>query len=80
MDLHPQMHEYKCWDCDKQFNTGHDWLNHMNSVHCENMYQCTVCTFSAPVESQIWLHVCMHSTRRYVCRVCDEKLSSDYVA
>ncbi len=32
-DLHPQICEYQCWDCDKQFNTDHDQLNHMNSVH-----------------------------------------------
>ena len=62
-DLHPQMREYQCWDCDKQFNTDHDRLNHMNSVHCKSVYQCTVCSFSAPVESQIQLHVCTHSAR-----------------
>ena len=48
----------------------------MNSVHCKSVYQCTVCSFSALVESQIQLHVCTHSARKYACRVCDEKLSS----
>ena len=75
-DLHPQMHEYQCWDCDKQFNTDHDQLNHMNSVHCESVYQYTVCLFSALVESQIQLHILTHSARKYPCQVCDEKLSS----
>ncbi len=75
-DMHPMVRKYECWDCTKRFHTDHDQLNHMNSVHCANIYHCTVCLFSAPVESQIHLHVCTHSTKKFACHVCDAQLSS----
>ena len=63
-DLHPDACKYGCWDCDKFFQTDHDHLNHMNLVHCDKVFQCTQCSFTATVESRIKSNVHTHSTKK----------------
>ena len=74
--MHLTAYKYEYWDCTKRFHTDHDRLNHMNSVHHSNIYHCTVCSFSALVESRICLLIRMHLSKKFTCHMCDAQLSS----
>ncbi len=61
-DIHPEQRPYGCWSCEKNFQTDHDQLNHMNAMHWVKAYKCTQYLYSASVESRILEYVCTHAT------------------
>ena len=75
-DIHLEQRPYGCWSCEKNFQTDHDWLNHMNAMHRVKAYKCTQCLYSASVESRILEHVCTHATQKFECASCEMKLST----
>ncbi len=50
---HPGACSYACWDCEKNFQTDHDRLNHMNAIHRTKRYHCTVCAYAATMEARM---------------------------
>ena len=75
-DIHPEQRPYGCWSCKKNFQTDHDWINHMNAMHWVKAYKCIQCSYSASVESRILEHVCTHTTQKFECASCEMKLST----
>ncbi len=75
-DIHPEQRPYGYWLCEKNFQTDHDWLNHMNAMHWVKAYKCTQCVYSTSVDSRILEHVHTHATQKFECALCEMKLST----
>ena len=75
-DIHPEQRPYGCWSCEKNFQTDHDQLNHMNAMHWAKAYKCTQCLYSTSVESRILEHVHTHAIQKFECASCEMKLST----
>ncbi len=74
--LHPDSQSYACWDCDKNFNTDHDHLNHMNSMHRSKAFRCKHCSYCAATESQMLGHARTHTLDKFKCTSCEVKLAT----
>ncbi len=73
-ELHLKACSYACWDCEKNFQTDHDRLNHMNAIHCIKGFRYTVCAYSAATEARMINHVRTHAVKKFECATCEVKL------
>ena len=73
-ELHPELRSYACWDCEKNFHTDHDRLNHMNAIHHTKGFRCTVCAYSATTEARMIDHVRTHAVKKFEFATCEVKL------
>ena len=74
--LHPDSQSYVCWDCDKNFNMDHDWLNHMNLIHRSKVFKCKQCSYSVATKSCMLGHARMHTPDKFECASCEVKLAT----
>ncbi len=74
-ELHLDTHSYTCWDCDKNFQTDHDRLNHMNTMHQVKGFRCTVYAYSAATEARMLDHIRTHAVKKFECTTCEVKLA-----
>ena len=75
-DNHPDSKSYACWDCEKNFQTYHDHTNHMNAIHWDKAFHCTVCAFTAAIEHKMLDDVCTHTSRKFECASCNMQLAT----
>ncbi len=88
-DNHPASKTYACWDCDKNFQTDHDHINHMNIIHRAKAFSCTECLFTAAkfecasceiqlaTKSALCKHTLLHLLdEEHKCSQCDKLYAS----